>query len=407
MAEFHAKPWGVALPKMAYEAGGKVTDVLANAGLPSWAAAGLGAATNAGLNFIPSMLMGAKTAEVPMTPDVIAARNARAAQMNSVLEQGRQAGFKVSPSQVNPNIVNRTLESIGGKAATQQSLSAANQDVSYMLAQRESGLDPSQALTPENLAAARETAAAPYREIAKLSPSAAAKLEAWKAANAESRLQWNYFNRQGVPEAFKAATKADTAAGRALQAIEDETTALNVPYLKPELQIARTQIAKIHSVERAMAGSSFDPAALSAQASKGVPMTGGLKTIADMYKDFPKAMARPQIGGAVGVNQLLPLLTGGAGATTGAALGGGAGAGAGAMAGVMAGQALPPAVRGLLLSPAYQSLMANVPQTTAPALGGYGAGLLSSAGASSGGVPDDLTVRIIRGLLSNPQAGRQ
>jgi hypothetical protein len=85
-----------------------------------------------------------------------------------------------------------------------------------------------------------------------------------------------------------------------------------------------------------MRGSSFEPAALSRMAGSNSPISGDLDTIMKMYRDFPKAMAAPQVGGSVGVNQLLPWLGGGAGGIAGAMLHGPTGAGLGSMAGLIA-----------------------------------------------------------------------
>src|SRR3990167_1781748 len=59
----------------------------------------------------------------------VAPANARAEQLAKILREGRDLGLTVPPSQARPSATNRLLESIGGKAATQQKASAANQDI--------------------------------------------------------------------------------------------------------------------------------------------------------------------------------------------------------------------------------------------------------------------------------------
>lgn len=57
-----AKPWGSGIPKLAYDVGGKVTDVT---GSP-----GLGYAANVGLQAIPSLLMSPKIQQAPAQPSL-------------------------------------------------------------------------------------------------------------------------------------------------------------------------------------------------------------------------------------------------------------------------------------------------------------------------------------------------
>jgi len=116
-----------------------------------------------------------------------------------------------------------------------------------------------------------------------------------------------------------------------------------------------------------MRGSSFNAQALAKALDKGVPLSGDLRKIGQFAQDFPKSVAPPQQGGSVGVNQLMPWLGGGGGGAIGAALGGPAGAGIGSVLGAAATQAVPPAVRSVILSPTYQRLLAN-PQSRDPAL---------------------------------------
>lgn len=299
--------------------------------------------------------------------DKFSPSNARAQELNRVLAEGRKLGLTVPPSTTKPTVMNRALETIGGKAATKQAASLRNQDVVYQAAQRYAGLPKNQALSEGSLAQARNAAAKPYREIAALSDDAASALERWRQANFEKNLQWSYFNRSGDPAAYKAASAADDAADAALDAIEDEAkkvlTGPGAKQVIDALKAARRQIAKIHTIESTMRGSVVDPAAI-ARASAKKPLDAELKTIAEFAKNFPKAMERPQLQGSAGVNQLMSTLMTGFGGTAGGALGGFAGGGVGAAVGYGAAQTLPPAARALLLSKPYQAAMTKVPMNT-------------------------------------------
>lgn len=395
IADLKARPFGSGLPKLAYAAGGNVTDLAAKV-LPPSAAAALGYGTDVAINAIPSFLTMVKGLPGP-TPAQQSAQ-ALAGQRQAILEKGRQLGLQVPPTQANPSMANRVLESAGGKYATAQQASANNAETAYQVAQREAGLSPAQAINKENLQAARDVLSQPYRDIANLKStgplsqppfkSPAETLEALKQARYDAKLQWNHYQVSKNPEVLATAQAASAKADQLEQALEIQATTAGRPDLAETLRQARVALAKNFTVERAMRGSSFDPAALARLESRAnTPLSGDLETIMQMYKDFPKAMNAPQVGGSIGVNQLLPYIGGGAGGTIGASLGGVHGATLGSMAGVAAGQIIPPAARSLLLGPTYQSLMANVPQDFGnpsllrllanPALSQYGAGALA------------------------------
>lgn len=361
---------------------------LAAASVP--AAAGVGAIysamqpTGEGESALTNAILGAATAgamkygidkAVPMLSsalakgrEALAPINARAQELARVLREGREAGLKVSPTQANPSTVNRLLESIGGKHATQQQLSAANQNAVYAASQRHAGLPPNEALTKEALSQARNTAAEPYRQVAKISPEAEGMLKEWRTMNAEASRWWDHFRVSKHPESFDKYETAKRAAAGALDDIEQIAKAKpETAALVDALKNARVQIAKIHTVEKAMKGSSVDPRSFARAAQRGEPISGELGTMARFAQDFPQAMQAPQVGGGVGVNQLMPWLGGGAGGVLGSLAGGAPGAGAGAMLGAAATQTMPPLARALLLSRPYQSAMTTPPTVASPA----------------------------------------
>jgi hypothetical protein len=361
------RSWGTGVPKAAYDLGGSLTDLVSKIGLPPWLAAGAGAA----LNVAP------QAAEAFMsTPGKAAlsaadlARNALTAQRANILQKGRELGIVVPPTQVNPSLTNLTLESMGGKAPTAQAAAARNEDVAYKVAQREAGLKPTESINLDTLKAARETMSQPYRDIAALESvgplsqppfkSPAETLEALKESRNNAKELWAYYNRSAKPDVLSQAKAASAKSDQLEEALAVQAADAGKPELAQALREARVALAKNHTVQRAMRGSSFDPSALSRLESRGsTPLSGDLETIMQMYRDFPKAMAAPQVGGSIGVHQLMPTIGASGGAVTGAILGGAHGASLGATAGVVGAQAIPPLMRALILSGPYQSLMAN------------------------------------------------
>lgn len=361
--------WGTGAPAFIHELGGKVTDLT---GSPA-----AGAVTNFVANAIPAFFLATKGLPGP-SPEQASA-NALATQRQAVLNKGRSLGLRVPPSQANPSATNRILESIGGKHATAQQASATNQDVAYRIAQREAGLAPNEPIARETLKAARARMVGPYEEIANLKStgplskppfkSPGETLNELKDARYQAKNLWKFYNRQGNPETLAKAQEASKRVEALEKTLEAQAADAGRPDLVQKLKEARTALAKNFTVKRALRGSTFDPAELSRLESRSdIPLSGDLETLMQMYRDFPQAMNAPQVGGSVGVNQLLPWVGGSAGGVAGAMLGGAQGAGLGSGAGVILGQTLPPIARELILSHPYQALMANAPQPGLPSL---------------------------------------
>jgi hypothetical protein len=361
--------WGSGAPAWIDERGGEFSDFT---GSPA-----AGYAANVAMNAIPSLLT--MTKGLPGPSPMIQAHNARIGEQGKILEEGKKLGMVAPPTQAHPGIINRTLESIAGKAATQQDAAIKNADAAYAVAQRESGLGLNTPLNEANLKAQVGIQAQPYREITALEPTGALKhppfksptktLEEIQSLRAQSKDEWLHFNTQHDPVIKKRALELSGKADELEETLEAYARQANRPDLVDQVREARVAMAKNYTVQRSMTGSSFDAAKLSQLESRGkAPLTGDLRTVMDMYREFPKAMTAPQKGGSPGVNQLLPWLTMPAGGSIGTMLGGPSGGVAGTMAGLAAGQAIPPAVRSMILSDWYQALMANPKAVTNPLL---------------------------------------
>jgi hypothetical protein len=258
--------------------------------------------------------------------------NVRASQ-NSVrdttLAEGNQAGYVVPPSAVNkPSFIGGRMESLGGKAALGQEASLRNQQVTDDLARKAAGLGPDEAVSIPALKAARQRMSAPYQEVSSMSPQAAADLEILKAQKLESKLQWQHYNRQGDPNAYKAAVAADQAADAALNRIEQAAQSLGKPDLVQRLKQSRVDIARNHEVRNAVnAGSGDVDASVIGRGFDRTPerYSGELKTIGAFQQAFPhftrEGSKVPAPG--VGKTELLAsaLLAGGGGMATGDPLG--------------------------------------------------------------------------------------
>lgn len=271
----------------------------------------------------------------------MAAASAQNAARDATLTAGRGAGYVVPPSSVNPSAVNRAVEGLSGKIATQQAAAIKNQTVTNALAKAELGLADDAALTPATLKQIRDQAGLAYRavsgsgrittdaqyldDLTKLAQSvddvakdfpdadvgASDKVRKLvdsllrdqydaKAATAyikklreqaSGNLSWqNSADPEKKALGFaqrQAAEVLDDMVGRHLNSIGMTDAAEN--YAK-----ARVLIAKTYSVETALKGGNVNAAKLAAQMSKKKPLSGGLAIAAKMADEFPAAMAIPK-----------------------------------------------------------------------------------------------------------------
>jgi hypothetical protein len=84
------------------------------------------------------------------------------------VRNGIAAGYKVPPATTNPTMLNKGVETVAGKIATQQAMSAANQPITNQLAAQALGLNPHAPLTLGAIQAVRSEAAQDYAAIGKI-----------------------------------------------------------------------------------------------------------------------------------------------------------------------------------------------------------------------------------------------
>lgn len=322
----------------------------------------IGGVSGAGGQYVGNKLSGALTSKLGESDNTAAVANALAKPKADVLAAGREAGYVVPPAAANPSWINKRLESIAGKAAVGQEVSARNQEVTNALARQAAGLGEDVPLSQQALSGVREAAGQPYKEVGSLSPIAGQDLEALKQARFDANAYYKHYNMSADPASLAKAKEAKSLAGMLDQSLENEATSAGRPELINQLKDARTQIAKTYDIGRAVNPGNGDVSAnvIGALLKKGRPLTDELATIGKMQQAFPAYMREGAKIPTPGVSKS-EALAGALLGVGGVAIGGPMGAMAGA-APLMSG-----AVRSMILSKPYQAIMAKAPEQASPA----------------------------------------
>ena len=221
-------------------------------------------------------------------------------------QEGRAIGLKVPPTAINPSFINNKLESIAGKAAIKQDVTARNQAAVNRAATNDLDLPEGTPLTETTYKQFRDDASQPYRDVANLSPHAKDALDELKKARFESKRQWNFFNKSGNPTAQDAAMKADAEVAQYEQMIEHEAQQAGRQELVQALAESRRKIAKSYDVERAtnlgdgtvsapMIGRDLDRAGVGGK-------SGDLAVVGKFQQAFPQFMGEASRTPAAGVS---------------------------------------------------------------------------------------------------------
>lgn len=335
-------------------------------GLGGLAGKGLGDAAGAGINKLRTAYAGSQ-----------AAKQTANAGRDSAVQLARQSGYNLPPTEVRPNALNSLLEGLSGKTKTSQAASQQNQEVTNALAKKAVGLADDAVLDGPALQAIRAEAGKAYDAVAaagQITPGAKYTQALDSIVSDAQKAAQSFPNGKANPvlaeiDALRSASfdagsavakikelraAADTAyaqrdksLGKALKqgaaaledAIEDHLQQAG-PGLLKQFRDARQLIAKTYSVESALNKGSGEVAAsaLAKQLQKGRPLSGELRTIAEVGSAFPKAtQVLPQ-----SYNALSPLDFAVA-------------AGTGDLTGLVA----RPGARSLILSRPYQALAAR------------------------------------------------
>jgi hypothetical protein len=328
----------------------------------------------------------------------MATKRAQNAELDATLKAAQDKDFVVPPSTINPNAVNRILESMSGKAATQQAASNINDDVANSIARQAADLPQAAPVTTKAMRQLRateyqrgyapieqagpmtvtpqygqalDTITAKNTSAAQSFPGAAAPdiqglVNGYRPPNgtfdAAHALQATQILRDEARTAFSAG-EADV--GRAKIQISKEIESEIERQLSAQgkdgakmlkaFQDARKKMAIAHDIEDAIreGSGSVENRVFGRKVQNQEPLSGDLKIAGDFANNFPKANQPVAQIGSAGVSKLEAVASGimsGAGGLTLGPMGLGAG---------LLPLVLPSAARSLLLSKPYQQLMAR------------------------------------------------
>jgi hypothetical protein len=272
-------------------------------------------------------------------------------------QKGIIAGLRVPPSSVSPTGMNRFLESVAGKQNTQQTMSLANQQRTNAIARESLGLAEDAPLTASTLKNyASSQYAQGYEPIKQVGMMQAGKefddalnatvqqytgkgtipatekqdiiklVDSHRSTGFDSGDAINAIKtlREDADAAFRSGDNALAKTNRALaDAYENEIgrnlAATGQNDLLGAYQTARQNLAKSYTVGKAIKEGTGDVSAqkLGTELTKGKPLTGDMRTVAEFANAFPKAMQTGAQTGSAGVHNLIPTLGATAGATGG------------------------------------------------------------------------------------------
>lgn len=224
------------------------------------------------------------------------ASSARQNEVNYKTMQDAQAeGYKIPASTLNPTALNKTIETIGGKAAMGQQASLSNQVVTNKLAAKELGFPEDTALTREKLDAYRDAQGAPYRDVAALSPVAKGALEGLQDARHQKRRYQDNVDKTGDPTSAKMVEHFTTREQMFEQAIEKIAIRAGRPDLVAEMKQSRQNIAKSHDIQRALniGDANVSAPILGRAMDNGKPLTGNLALISRFAEGPGARFTRP------------------------------------------------------------------------------------------------------------------
>ena len=315
------------------------------------------------------------------------------AQRDAAAVATKNAGYVIPPADVNPTMLNETLNGLSGKIKTAQVASARNQTVTNSLAKKSIGVADDAPLSIDALKNIRAQAGqaydavasagtirpgqaysdaldkitAPYVTAAKGFPNAKpspiiAEIESLKTPefDAGSAVAMIKKLRADADAAYASGNKdagkaLKSGAGALEDAIDAHLTQIGAPAdVLKNFRDSRQLIAKTYTVEKALNGETGDVSApvLAKMLQKGRPLSGDLKTIAQAGSSFPKAtQALKEAPKAVSpLDYMAALISAGSTGPMGAAA-----------------IAARPAVRSVMLSQPYQRMLGS-PQSYGPGL---------------------------------------
>jgi hypothetical protein len=253
-------------------------------------------AFNVALNAIgPSLAgKGALPSLTARATERLAGAASRGAVKDATWASAREAGFVLPPNVIEPTMLGHGAEALAGKTYLKRGAQIKNQEVVDKLARKAAGLGENDPLDIPHFKAAREEMAAPYKEIAEVSPTAKQALKQVQKSRERARELHKDANRTGRSEKRDEAREWDKKADKWEGVIDQEAIKVGRPGLLKELQDARVKIAKSHDVQEATnMGSGEVDAKYIGRKFDAAPerMTGELATIgrfANAFGDYVK-----------------------------------------------------------------------------------------------------------------------
>lgn len=260
----------------------------------------------------------------------VAVKAAEDAPLNAKIESARKAGFKLAPSEAG-GPMGKVLEGAGGKVQTEMELSRVNAKNSNRTAARDIGLSDRQPLTEGNISRLKLAAYKVYDRVRKagkvtFDDSYRQELKGVQERTAQEAVDFPEDFSENIQKEIAKFDRPDADAGSMLKKIQklreragrnmssqsaddfelgiaqkkiatamenqlDRHLQATDPSLITDFRAARVKLAKIYNVEEALSpNGNISAAVLARQLKRGVPLTDGLKTIAETYQEFPKVM---------------------------------------------------------------------------------------------------------------------
>jgi hypothetical protein len=256
-----------------------------------------------------------KAANAVMAAEAL--KRSQDATRRQTIELGKELGYVLPPAVLRPTTGNNIINSIGGKAAMAQEAMLRNQQVTNKAVREEIGLPEHIALSPGSLNAARIGPNKVYGEVAAISPPAKIMLDDFKQAQADANALFSTYRSQFPkdPSVLAAAKQRQVDADDAVAMIEKEAATHKAGDVVDRFKEARIALAKIGLADRALnkGDGNIDAKIIGEAFDAGEKLTGNFQKIGRFQNAFSSALREASKVPPSGVNQLLPIMAGGAG----------------------------------------------------------------------------------------------
>jgi len=228
----------------------------------------------------------------------------------------QQAGYVLPPSYAGGGVVSRLAEGLSGKYKTNQAAQLLNQRNTNNLAREYLGMPKGQSFSDDAIQALKNTHNQAYRDVAALpsisnpfngvaggvQPTQSGKevLNQLKDARFNSKLNWKHYNLTGDPEAYAKAAKLDATAEQLENTLEAIAKNSNKPDLVKELVKSRRELAKVHTIDKALndATGDVDATVLGKMLTNGAPLSDQAKKIGRFSQAYSDVSRVPKSGDA-------------------------------------------------------------------------------------------------------------